>query len=278
MERVKSLEQYSALIKEVRQTHSSVQTNCYMLPDAVEKQLSKNKLFALDVGAGIALIIDEGAFYQLYYYVGLNETILFDRKDKPVILDQIYLQNKKTESVVQIEKKWLDCGFHNYKTYRHITLKMTQEQLDGIPLSLDDENYVMVKAKPSDTEAVSKLWTSSLDVLSTALPEPEEISELIEQGLVFCARSEASGKIGAVMKLEYQRGVYLIHHVVVDSDHRRQGLAKRLYDYCYRLTGTEGTQYYGWVDVNNIPSLQLHLSKGWKFNGRLTSQLLLDSK
>jgi GNAT superfamily N-acetyltransferase len=280
MQAVNDLCHYSTLVKESKSHGKSVVTNCYLLPAEINKYIQQHRMFWKQFNQGIIFLCEELDFYYLYFYL-TQETheqapLQFERENKPVVIDLVYLESNKPLSLSEVENQWLASGFSTYKLYRRMVLDLSSEQPASIKKNiLNSDLYELSHATPGDYNDVLTLWRSSLDVFSTALPDKDELIGTLDNKQVYAVYGK-NKKIVAALQFKRNGKIGFVDHVVVDDKHRNQGLANVLLQAALS-ENKDISKCCLWVDENNHPARKFYLKNGFYFDGRISCQLLLKS-
>ena len=89
MERVKNLDEYKELLRWNKARFESLEKNCFLLASGMNKFILENRLYAEKYENGLVFFIDEGRYYNLYYFWKKEAELEDFRQDKPVLIEEI---------------------------------------------------------------------------------------------------------------------------------------------------------------------------------------------
>ena len=286
MDLVTTFSQFSHLVKSFRANKKTVWTNCFMLPDEIEKCIFSGRMTFLSNPDDLFFFVAERGHYRLLYYTsnalpaGETVSLLSMPGGEPLLLDLV-ARNGDVEQMDQlIKKKWNPVGFVNYKTYIRLLLrKPFSESVEplGNTYTANEQEFIIGTGDPSMAEEIVQLWAQCLDPFSTSLPIREEVASFIAQGKVYYI-TDARHRLCAAMLMANQGQRATVQHVCVHPDYRRLGLGNVLMKASMRTAGYAGVHtYLLWVDAMNHPAIQLYMSLGFEPDGLTSRQLLFAS-
>jgi GNAT superfamily N-acetyltransferase len=280
MQRVNDIKHFSVLVRESKPNGKVVATNCYLLPDEINKYIQQNHIFWEKVSDGIVFLCEEREFFYLffYFYKQQNEQddLKFEKPNKPVVINLPYFESSNPESLSGIEKQWIRSGFCDYKIYRHMMLRAENQLINEENILFDSSKYKITFAKAEQYVEIENLWKQTLDPFSTALPNGNELLNLLEKKQIICVYDREE-KVVAVLQPQLNGKVCMIKHLVVDENHRNNGLATALL-LTFISNRKDINKYSLWVDEKNDPAKMLYLKVGFNFDGKIIRQLLLNSE
>lgn len=281
MHKIVSSGQFSALVKDFKKNHGSLQSNCFFLPAEVEEMSRKGKLLVQSEEEGLYFFVVEEECSRMYYYIEKShrpsiEVKKYDILKKPVILDYVFKGAEEDALEKAGSSKWIERGFRPYKRYRR--MECLREKFnppdDYIKSS---EKFQVVEMNPGDYEAVAVLWRSGLDVYSTFLQNREEFEESCKKGEITGMRLE-DGTPGAV-NLAIKKGrTAFLQHLAVSPKLRGLGMGKALFcSTMYFVLNTYGVDKANfWVDEDNSRAIGMYKKVGFSNDGMVSRQFILD--
>ena len=278
MESVIDINHFNTLVNESHSKGKIIVSNCYLLSNDIYKYTLQNRMFFKKNKGGLFLICEERDFFYLYYYIPETQIqdldIRFEDLTKPIIVDLVYLELKKNQSLIEIEKSWLKQGFYVHKIYKRMSL---DTPLGGCAIQnkflFENHNYTLSFAQPTHVQEIQYLWRDNLDILSTAMPTDSELLDLITNKQLPCI-FDKDNKVVATLQFLCSGKVRTIKHVVVNAAHRQSGLAKVLLHSLLK-ENKDINKYILWVDKENLPAIMLYKKCGFYFDGKITSQLVM---
>ena len=116
MNRVRSAEEYRELVRLTKERTGKTDTNCVIMSSEMERYILQDRLYARTFPEGLALYIDEGRYYEMYYFWAVGSPLPDLRADKPVSAVEIGTAGRKTDHLERMEQRFPQAGFELYKT------------------------------------------------------------------------------------------------------------------------------------------------------------------
>ncbi len=279
MERVRDAAHFNTLVKELKAGVERVLTNSYLLPDEIAHYAARGRLGYFPLDSGLLFLFRERDFFSAYYYLDarrFEETAIDLEKEvsaAPLLLSHIFVEGRAPDYLAAMEKFWMAHGLTFNGQFKRLTLNMSEW---GDQSSNQDRQIGANKTQYAQKEQCSQiqtLWQNNLDVLSAALPFEDELEEAVERREIPVILDE-NGEIIAAMQFARKGRTAIINHVVVDQRFRRKGLAVEMLRDCFARS-TDLKQVILWVEENNIPASSLYTKLGFRPDGKITRQLLL---
>lgn len=279
MEKVVDLKQFSALVSTVKRTGRKVITNCYLLPNEINKYIQQEHIYWDNLSSGIFFLCEEVDFYYLYFYFSeppsRKTPILKLKTKKPIVVDLVYLESRKDEALSQIEEYFIAHKFRRYKLYKRYLLELpTGERDSTYQYKIDNKSFTFGYPKPSHFNEIQSLWRRMLDVYSIALPDEDEMMALVDKERLLCI-FDGNGKLVGVIKQLIDGNAGSLWHLAVYEEYRHQGLARALMLYSI-FEHKNVNRFLTWVEESNTPAIKLVYSIGFKIEGKVTRQLLFE--
>ena len=279
MERVRDAAHFNTLVKGLKAGGKRVLTNSYLLPDEIAHYAARGRLHFISMDSGLLFLFRERDFFSAYYYLDarrFEETAIDLEKEvsaAPLLLSHIFVEGRVPDYLAAMEKFWMAHGLTFNGQFKRLTLNMSDW---GDQSSNQDRQIGANKTQYAQKEQCSQiqmLWKNNLDVLSAALPFEDELEEAVERREIPVILDE-NGEIIAAMQFARKGRTAIINHVVVDQRFRRKGLAAEMLRDCFARS-TDLKQVILWVEENNIPASSLYTKLGFRPDGKITRQLLL---
>ena len=279
MERVRDAAHFNALVKELKAGVERVLTNSYLLLDEIEHYAVRSRLDFSPLDGGLLFLFRERDFFSAYYYLDARryeETAIDLKKNvsvAPILLSHIFIEGRAPDYLAAMEKFWMANGLAFNGQFRRLTLNIS----DWVDQSSNRDRQIEANktqyAQKEQCSQIQMLWQNNLDVLSAALPFEDELEEAIERREIPIIL-DVNGEIIAAMQFARKGRTAIINHVVVDQRFRRRGLAAELLRDCF-ARNTDLKQVILWVAEDNIPASSLYTKLGFRPDGKITRQLLL---
>lgn len=276
---VQDLAHFSNLVKQTKARIKSLKTNCYLFPQEITKYCEQHRLFFEENVQGLLFLRERPECYSFYFYLSLNqegnEPFEAFSLTKPFVLDLTFTEPDTLSPIAETRHFWQTKGFSFYKRYQQMSQNIADpdRKLKACQLFEKQKDRFNVKfAQAADAPRILELWKSSLDELSTALPELDEL-ELILNAHQVLACHDNSGQIIAALQIFPYGKIAAIDHVVVDRAYRNLGLGTVLLNGAIALQN-EFQKFVLWVDVNNFPAKTLYEKQDYLLTGKISDQLL----
>lgn len=281
METIKSLVQFSGLVKEFKKAHKgSVQSNCFFLPSEVEEMTAKKKLYVKQTEEGLYFLVREEECGRLYYYIdkekvpSVNPSEFFIGKGA-VILDYVYRGGEEQALTRGGYDKWLLKGFQPYKKYRRMECRKGEFHPPKDYVE-SEKSFKVEKATKEDYHAVTTLWKKSLDVYSTFILEEREFEESCDKGEIIIMRLADGTIFAASMAIKKGKTAFL-QHLAVEPDLRGKGIGKAMFcaivDFAFDEYEVEKENF--WVDQANARAIGMYIKSGFADDGTYSTQFIL---
>ena len=273
---VASLEAYKSIVSGFKSGGERALSNCFLMPDEVQRLTAEKKLFALLNSEWLFLLCDRRDYFSVYYYAFASSAAdtakgLFEEEkfSKELLLDVTFRGANGDRSTV----KTLVSGgvFGEYKIYKRMVLSLRKAE-EGEFKTKIAPGYRLEKS--DDYETVLSLWKTGLDEKSTPLPNREAFEAFEREGLFFALKDEKN-ETACVLVLNRRGKNALIEHLVCSPEHRRRGLAKSLF-----LLALQSAKEMGvldarlWVDEKNTPAVSLYEKLGFLDDGTKSEQYI----
>ena len=279
MKPVRDAAHFNALVKGLKAEGKKVLTNSYLLPDEIDYYAGRQRLHFIALNTGLLFLCGERDLQTGYFYLDaerFQETeVDLDGSvsSLPVVINQIFLDQRKPGYLEKIEGLWIERGFALKGQFKRLTLNMAERKLPPANQNPNGGKRTPRFAQKEQCREIQVLWKNNLDILSAPLPFDEELEEAIARREVPLIMDE-SGKVMAAMQFTRKGKVALINHVVVDQQFRRQGLAVEMLRDCFDRNA-DIRQVILWVEENNLPAESLYTKIGFCRDGKISRQLLL---
>ena len=282
MEAVTSFQQYSDLVREARQSRQAKVTNCYLYRVSVERLIGQGRFYFEQAEGGVLFLADEQLYYQTYYYLNIDFPFHLKAKDKPLLVQHLYMKDRKPDYIRFLEEKMIATGFRLTDTMGQITA---------------DPDVVMKKLSRICNYARNELDAQGFRILQinrTLLPAIRELQlhvpeipvhqilffsddELLQAGSGDCIVGR-TGNLCAVCQ-SYPMGDGGYGWIAVKKAYQDvYGMAPVLTELAARRRSGEGKRMGGWIDLTNLQSIRYHMHAGYSWTGRLMDEWLLDAR
>lgn len=285
MERLKSIDDYYILIKEVRRQCKISFSNMYCMTNEIQRYIDLGRLYFIKLESGVAFMIDEEKYYKLCLYVDSTASFFIPELDKKILMRNIYREGLKNNSVQQVENGLIQNGFQKDGTSVQIQgspseitdRKKSVERCIGI---IERNGYKIVQADAAMLDGIENLLEEVpfLHDYHTDFKTTEEKQQNLKQGGYLCVIDE-HGKVCAAT-------VTWVHGksadggaIAVREQYRTLGLAPAIcYERLKQLKGQGVGNLQGWVLLDNEASIRYHKSMGFEFMDRYADEWIREGK
>lgn len=279
MRKIQTLSEYKEILRQNKSKRCHVATNCYLMAGAMEEYIIKGCLFAAEYDDGLIIFIDEGNYFNLYYFWESGMPLPNLKQDKPVMIEELNNNGSRDDYLSQFEQLLFQAGFSLYKHNLQVVAILKDGEQDRY-ISIYEEKKKRLKAQgfriePCMNEACMKqvvsLWESALD--STDIPQSHKIFN--PDNRVFCI-FDSENKLCAAKWWHIGGKTSEGRHVVTNKEFERKGLGSTI-----QLAWiTDGfnfgvERYMTWISDTNEASLAMHKKAGFLCNGRSSKQYIL---
>lgn len=286
MERLRSLDEYKSLLSSYRQAYLRGYSNNYLSTDMVIRYINLKRIyFETDGKETLFFYTDEETYYRLYIMAGQNAEIAVNRKDKPVMLRNIYREGKKSETLLRLEGGLEKQGFLlDDRTVQILAKPLEkkediQRKYDKASAFLDRFGIKISYAERKDIEQIMNLRKQEplLKDYHFAYETESEILDAVEKGYYRCAYNHL-GEVCAVQNYTIANGTLQGGWLAVKEEYKvRYGIGSAMAYHSFLYAIEHGiSNYYGWVARDNEKSMKYHQAIGYEIGDKWADEWLLD--
>ena len=286
MKNVCSVEQYYTLISKNKERLGRLKTNCVLTPVLIERYISMDRFLYEEVETGIFFFSDEDEYYQVYYYLQDGASFYFEKKNKPILLQNIYKEGKVNPFFSFLNTELERNNFILKDTLRHAVL----ENSDMLFLALEKSMKSITRIFGKKGFVFQNVTYDQISGLKAFMSRIEEIpfyqypyftdSEYMEEsnaGRLSCI-VDADNKIVAARHLIVVGKKAYGWGGIADEYKTLYGFAPFILYKQLIYLRENNISMCSWVKTTNIPSIQYHNRIGSTWTGQLEDEWLLDSK
>lgn len=281
MKKIRNLDEYKEILRLNKERIGKVEKNCYLMAGAMNKYIMEERLYVETYENGMVLYIDEGCYYNMYYFWKTNCKMEDFRQEKPVLIEELDNNGSRTEYINNIEQYFFDVGFEKFKNNLQLEMsikdkkKTIEEQLSKKMLRLSEQNLQLEFCSDDDILKKSiKLWQNSLDVTDI----PQEHMSLGSDDKLACILTEER----QVVTTNWWRNTKKSsegRHTVTHPEYFQRGLASTLLlVWCQEAIKQDVERCFTWVSDTNVRSLAMFKKLGFVPNGRSSKQYILTQR
>lgn len=285
MKAVYSLQHYYTLIAEEKNQLGILKTNCALLPESIERYIFLGRFFYEEAQSGLLFFSDEESYYQTYYYLKEGETFCLSKKDKPVLIQNIYREGKENRFLTFLGRELSESGFVLQDTLRHAVLKDSdmlfqslEKSVQGIERLFTKKGFVFQKVVREQLDELKFFMGTIEQIPFWQYPyyTDEEYVREADAGRLSCILNEDNRIVAARHLIISGKKAY--GWVGIDEAYKAfYGFAPYiLYKQLVYLRNHNITMC-SWVMDTNMPSIQYHNRIGSTWTGQMEDEWLLDA-
>lgn len=284
MQILESYNEYKDMIREFREKNGRPFSNVYYVPEDIERYIRLGRAGFERTESGIIFYFDEEKYYRVCLYVNEKERFSIEKRDKKILLKNVFQEGKKRENLLCVEQRLEELGFKKAGTsfkIRGEVKKLFQrcERMKKFADVLEKKGFHCVAAEFSMLEEIEALILDSGVIKDYQLNywTDEEKKRMIKEGSYLCMvndKKQICAVGGCIIKNNTTKGVavavreeYKMHGLIVALAYHR---LKWLYD-----NGFESCQ--GWILTSNEPSIRYYQSLGYEFLNEYTDEWILEA-
>lgn len=273
MDEIKTLEEFSGLVKTFKKKCGKSVTNCYLMPKEIAEKAEAGKVGACCTEDFLYFLIDEQDYYRMYFYLPPDGKIEMEQPDKLVVLDFVEKQGRAVGQE-RLYRQFEGSGFQEHKTYQRMYLNIEENsEWEKMNREISSE-YAQGYGVESMSEDMLGLWREGLDIYSTPLPDEQKLKEDIEAQNIITV-TDKEGHLCAVNCMNRYGESCLLQHLAVKREHQRKGIAQFLFCKSIEIMKNSGVRkIFLWVDVKNEAALNLYIKCGYQKEGTDSKQFI----
>lgn len=281
MVRIESVEEYRALIREMRNKQRKTESNCFLMEEQIKKYIQQGRFFCQSYTEGILFLVDELNFYTAYYLWNQGAAFEDFRQDKPLMLCEYDSSGRRKDYIHAIETKLFGSGFSLLKISEMAVLNTIHLSADEIALdrykkAIRSFGLEIIECKETELkDKIISLWDRSLHVTDIVLDDRVFLQN--DQMTVICL-VDKNREVAATGSLYYQGKTCQFRHQVTAAQYRRMGLGEALEKVQVRRACEDGIKEISvFINEDNVASWRLHEKVGFQRSGKTSRQYVLDS-
>lgn len=283
MQPVHSIEEYYSLINAAKARCGMLKTNSAMFPDSVQRYIDLGRMLWEESVSGIVFYTNEEAFYQAYYYVQPETPFVIEKKDKPVLIQNVYKGEKKPW-MLQVEESLRASGFAWADTLKHgvftgyAQIPQIRRSIKPIERIFRKEGFSYAPLKREQIPEMLAFRSTIAEIPFYQFPyfTDDELAEEAEAERL-CAVTDAGGTLIAARHL-IVNGKKAYGWVGVAEQYKTAyGMAMMFLGHALDYIEKHDVKMCAWVDMKNTPSLQYHERLGTEWTGHMEDEWLLES-
>lgn len=280
MEKLKTFDEYTHLVNQIRLTHKNIFSNSYWMPEDIQRYIKLDRISYEKVESGIIFFFDEECYYRACLYVDAKRPLTIPSLDKKILIRNVYRAENKEKEMSDIEKYLVDLNFEKVGTtvqLRGDVQEMFEKNkgLERYVQSMERKGYRCVVAEENLYGKIEELMVNTgvikdyqRDFFSSEEREWGTYLYVVNRNGEMCAANAAIIKNG----IAYGKGA------AVEDKYKLLGLAPIMSYFRVKwLTENNIKHIQSWVLIDNEASLRYHTSLGYKVTNRHADEWIRES-
>lgn len=273
MTRIDSVSRYLELTNAAQSEKGSVNINCYLMSDELQRVIAEGKLHYARNNSGIAIFLDCGLYYRLYLHINPDVAFTVEGLDRPVITEFLG-SGKLPGRSARTAELLLASGFSEGVATARMTMNLDAGDAHRFAPPADSL-FSVITAQARHADGIMEAWNSAFDSVHHLIPTRQELDELITRNNMLVAVDSAGKVVGAVQS-SYDKSHGWMWHEAVLPQYRGNKIgemltAAHLADVLSRGIG----RFTIWVEAANEGAIRFHLRVGYVFDGKICKQYIL---
>lgn len=284
MEKLRSLEEYKVLLTQYKQICRRGYSNNFLSIDAVKRYIDLQRIY-YEADEGILMFItDEGKYYRLYVQMSPDADFIAPKVGKPILIRNIYKENKKTDVLLDFEKKLQQQGFSLYDETVQIVanpLEMKESLQEKYEKAASFLTRVGLRIDYASEEHID-------EIIALREKEPllkdyhflyeteDEIRDNVRNRYYRCVFNEQN-EVCAAQQFSIENGTVQGNWLAVKEEYKVRygiGTAMAYHSFLY-AAGLEIQKYFGWVVRDNTKSIKYHQAIGYEITDKYADEWVL---
>lgn len=285
MKKIATMDEYIQLLKDIKKKYSPIFTNCYMFKSEISRLITQNRFYYEEIEGGGIFYADELTHYQAYYHVNIDCKIHFNKKEKDIVIKNIYLDGRKPEKIKRIEQKIAQTGFELVDRMGQIEgdpkviLQNIERPFRISERILKQEGFQLTPAKKEMLNEIRdmQLQINEIPYYQFSYYSDEELIDEADQGHLVCILNP-NDEICAVRHF-FIEGSGIYGWIAIKEPYKKKyGMAIVFSEYTLRYAMEHDLKVLGWITDTNSVSIQYHHKIGYHWTGRYADEWLLRTK
>lgn len=284
MKKVENIDEYFTVVNWKRKENKATFTNCYLYQDEVQRLITKEKIFYEKVDGGILIYVDEMEYYQMYYYINVEAAWKIERKDKDIVIKNIYIEGRKNKKLALFEGKIQEFGFYLLDRLGQIEcdmqiLQKKMEELYPSAKNLFIQNgFTLIEPNLEIISQIRSFQKNIEEIPIYQIPyfDDEDFITFGKKKQIFCVLDK-NGQLGAIKVFLEEKATY--GYVAIKEEYQRwYGIAPVMSHLSMNYAKERKIKLLGWIADTNIKSIKYHMKIGYHWTGRYTDEWILKAK
>lgn len=281
MEKLRGIEEYKALLKEVKKEHKVTFSNLYFMPKDIERYINLGRVEYENNEAGVLFYFDEESYYRVCMYVEAGGTFSISRRDKKLLVRNIYRKKEQDDKLSEFEKYLERNQFDFVGTSFQIKGSVSEMwqnclRLEKYFFAMEKKGFRCIEADYSHYKEIENLILDSgiiKDYQMNYLTEQEK--QMMIPGSYLCILDKQDQICAASIAFIHD-GVAQDGVIAVKEEYKMKGIAPMLtYQRCKWFCENKVDSAQNWILIDNDASIRYHKSLGYEFTDKYANDWLL---
>ena len=281
MVQISDYRQFKDVFQKTKQKFGTINSNCLLPNKVVSEALTESSVYLEEYPEGFVMFTEWNApalFYKIYYFIGDINSFPKISPEKPLLLEELDVNGKRSEYLDQISASLNRSGFTEAAKNIMVETKCSDptvsSETDKILSHLESMNY-RIEMDPHEvsTNDIADLWKNNLK--KTDIPH-EHYSSLKNGNSHIVCVFDPNNTVCGVNWWQYRNTVCEIRHTVTRADVRRKKIGSLMIlfalDQAYKNNCRTA---YTYIDSNNTSSITMYEKAGFTKNGKVCKQFIL---
>lgn len=281
MDKLNNVEEYKVLLKQFRKEHKMFFSNLYFMPKDMERYISLGRVEYEKRDEGLYFYFDEETYYRTCMCVEAGEAFNISKRDKKLLVRNIYRKDEQDEKFKEFEKNLERTGFEHVGTTFQIQGRIKELwqnclHLEKFYLFMEKKGFCCIEADYSRYKEIEALILGSKvikDYHMLYLTEQEK--QMMIPGSYLCILDKQN-QICAASISYVSDGVARNGAIAVKEEYKMMGIAPMLTYQRYKwFCKNEVELAQGWLLVDNDASIRYHKSVGYEWTDKYANEWIL---
>lgn len=284
MKNLKKIEEYFELVNQVKKKNTLMYSNCYLYQDEIQKLISQKRFYYEAINGGLIFYVDEKKYYETYYFLNVDTDWKIAKKDKDIVIKNIYIEGEKNKKLELLEEKLRISGFYLLDHLLHVKgdVELALSKLEKLnkssQLLMQQGGLLMV---PPDWKLVSQIreMLENIEMIPIyQIPyftDEEMIAMGKEDGFICIVNRENEL---CALEFPFKKNLSYGYMAIKEEYQKLYGIAVALSFYRLNFLKERNLKSLAWIANTNLNSLKYHMNLGYHCTGRCMEEWVLRAK
>ncbi len=238
-----------------------MRTNLYAPAEEFFSLIEQEKMFQEPFSGGCYYFVERKQQIDCYFFLEKDAApTAFSAWGKPVVLEQVTLENKGFSSIME---EWKTIGFEPYLQRKRLFLSAK---------NAETEQREICFAKEEEAESILQMMQDAFEPYTSALPDKETLVKDLQENCVIAARE--GEKLIAFLRFGREKKVSVLWQIVVHPEGRGKGIGEKLVRDWISLEWEAVSKYQLWVREDNPSALRMYEKLNFQPDGRIAPVMI----